>query len=104
MSIWAETRDCKNRTWSRPRIPCRFESKGCYVLRPNKMVALVGVKDIVVVETEDALLITTRQGSQDVGKVVKELKNPRQDGFNWSTVVEVWNRRLARHHRRRLYV
>jgi len=39
------------------------------------MVALVGVKDIVVVETEDALLVTTRQGSQDVGKVVKELKN-----------------------------
>jgi mannose-1-phosphate guanylyltransferase len=32
------------------------------------------VNDLVVVETEDALLITTRERSQDVGKVVAELK------------------------------
>jgi mannose-1-phosphate guanylyltransferase len=36
-------------------------------------VALVGVQGLVVVETEDALLITTRDHSQDVGKVVREL-------------------------------
>jgi mannose-1-phosphate guanylyltransferase len=33
----------------------------------------VGVSDLVVVETEDALLITTRQRAQDVGKIVKYL-------------------------------
>ena len=49
-------------------------STGCYVFAPTKTVALVGVKDLVVVETDDALLITTRDGSQDVGKVVEELK------------------------------
>jgi len=48
-------------------------SKGNYVFSPNKLVALVGVQDLVVVETDDALLITTRAHSQDVGKVVKEL-------------------------------
>jgi mannose-1-phosphate guanylyltransferase len=48
-------------------------SSGNYVFSPNKLVALVGVRDLVVVETEDALLITTRAHSQDVGKVVKEL-------------------------------
>ena len=46
---------------------------GNYVFSPDKLVALVGVKDLVVVETEDALLITTLHHSQDVGKVVKEL-------------------------------
>lgn len=50
-------------------------STGCYVFSPNKTVALVGVKDLVVVETDDAILITTREGSQDVGKVVSELKS-----------------------------
>ncbi len=50
-------------------------SSGCYVFAPGKTVALVGVKDLVIVETEDALLITTREGSQDVGKVVSELKS-----------------------------
>jgi len=34
----------------------------------------VGVSDLVVVQTGDALLITTRERSQDVGKVVAELK------------------------------
>lgn len=46
---------------------------GNYVFTPGKTVALVGVEDLVVVETEDALLITTRAHSQDVGKVVKVL-------------------------------
>ena len=44
-----------------------------YVHAPGKFVAVVGVDDVVVVETEDALLITTRENSQDVGKVVKYL-------------------------------
>ncbi|HEX7894484.1 MAG TPA: mannose-1-phosphate guanylyltransferase [Terriglobales bacterium] len=44
-----------------------------YVHAPGKFIAVVGVDDVVVVETEDALLITTRENSQDVGKVVKHL-------------------------------
>jgi len=52
-----------------------------YVYAPGKMVAMVGVSDLVVVETEDALLITTRERSQDVGKVVAELKSRGEDGL-----------------------
>jgi mannose-1-phosphate guanylyltransferase len=44
-----------------------------YVHAPGKFVAAVGVSDLVVVETPDALLITTRQQAQDVGKIVKYL-------------------------------
>ena len=44
-----------------------------YVHAPGKFVAVIGVNDVVVVETEDALLVTTRENSQDVGKVVKYL-------------------------------
>jgi mannose-1-phosphate guanylyltransferase len=36
-------------------------------------VALVGVENLVIVETKDALLIANRDHSQDVGKIVKEL-------------------------------
>ena len=52
-----------------------IDASGNYVYAPGKAVALVGVSDLVVVETEDALLITTRERSQDVGKVVAELKS-----------------------------
>ena len=44
-----------------------------YVYSPRKFVALVGVKNLVVVNTEDALLSAHRDHSQDVGKIVKEL-------------------------------
>jgi mannose-1-phosphate guanylyltransferase len=50
-----------------------LNAEGNYVHAPGKFVATVGVSDVVVVETEDALLITTRRHSQDVGKVVKHL-------------------------------
>jgi mannose-1-phosphate guanylyltransferase len=43
----------------------------------DKFVAAVGVNDLVVVETDDALLITTRENSQEVGKVVKYLDEKR---------------------------
>lgn len=44
-----------------------------YIFSPKKFVALVGVQNLVVVDTEDALLIVERNHSQDVGKIVKEL-------------------------------
>jgi mannose-1-phosphate guanylyltransferase len=44
-----------------------------YIHVPGKFVAVVGVNNLVIVETEDALLVTTLDQSQDVGKVVKHL-------------------------------
>ncbi|WP_260703762.1 mannose-1-phosphate guanylyltransferase [Edaphobacter flagellatus] len=65
----------KKNVFDKTNQPCvDIDSKGNYVYAPGKAVALVGVSDLVVVETDDALLITTRERSQDVGKVVAELK------------------------------
>ena len=50
-----------------------LDSGDNYVYSPKKFVALVGVEDLVIVETEDALLIAHRKHSQDVGKIVKDL-------------------------------
>ena len=50
-----------------------LNASGNYIHAPGKFVALIGVDDLVVVETPDALLVTTRAKSQDVGKVVKHL-------------------------------
>jgi mannose-1-phosphate guanylyltransferase len=50
---------------------------GNYIYAPNKFVAAVGVHNLVVVETDDAILITTREHSQDVGKIVKYLNDKK---------------------------
>jgi mannose-1-phosphate guanylyltransferase len=52
-----------------------IQSTGNYVYAPGKLVALLGVNDLVVVETPDALLITTRGRSQDVSKIVRMVHN-----------------------------
>jgi len=54
-----------------------MNARGNYIYAPGKFVAAVGVSDLVVVETADALLITTRLHAQDVGKVVKYLDEKR---------------------------
>jgi mannose-1-phosphate guanylyltransferase len=56
-----------------------IDAQGNYVYALGKVVALIGVSDLVVVETTDALLITTRARSQEVGRVVEELKARGRD-------------------------
>jgi mannose-1-phosphate guanylyltransferase len=58
-----------------------IDAKGNYVFAPGLAVALVGVEDLVIVQTEDALLITTRAKCQDVGKVVKKLVDTGRGGL-----------------------
>ncbi len=50
-----------------------IEASDNYIFSPKKFVALVGVENLVIVDTEDALLIAHRDHSQDVGKIVREL-------------------------------
>jgi mannose-1-phosphate guanylyltransferase len=41
-------------------------------------VAAIGVKDMVLVETDDAILLCSRERSQDVGKIVKWLEEQKK--------------------------
>jgi mannose-1-phosphate guanylyltransferase len=55
-------------------------STGNYVDCGRKLVALLGVKDLIVVDTPDALLIADRSRAQQVGDIVKLLeKNNREE-------------------------
>lgn len=54
-----------------------MNATGNYVYAPDKFIATVGVHNLVVVETEDAILVTTREHSQDVGKIVKYLNEKK---------------------------
>ena len=49
-------------------------SQGCLAYGGGKLVALVGVSDLIVVDTPDALLVCTKSAAQDVKKVVEELE------------------------------
>ncbi|MBV9083859.1 MAG: mannose-1-phosphate guanylyltransferase [Acidobacteriaceae bacterium] len=53
-------------------------SRGNYV-DAEKTVALVGVENLVIVDTPDALLVASRSKSQDVSKLVKTLEAQKRD-------------------------
>ncbi len=56
------------------------ESGGNYIDAGNKMVAVLGVDNLIVVDTPDALLIARRDRAQQVGDLVKLLEqNKRED-------------------------
>ena len=51
-----------------------IDAEGNFLWSPKKFIAAVGVKDLVVVETPDALLVCPRDRAQDVSKIVKSLE------------------------------
>jgi mannose-1-phosphate guanylyltransferase len=54
-----------------------LDSAGNLIWSPSKFVAAVGISDLMVVETPDALLVCSRDRAQDVGRVVKWLERHR---------------------------
>jgi mannose-1-phosphate guanylyltransferase len=59
-----------------------IDAKNCYVrAEDGKVVALIGVEDLVVVDTKDALLIMPRARAQDVKRVVEALGRRDSDRY-----------------------
>lgn len=50
------------------------DTRDCYVHSERSLVATIGVDNLVIVDTPDALLVTDRNRAQDVGKIVQQLK------------------------------
>jgi mannose-1-phosphate guanylyltransferase len=55
------------------------DSQGNYVDAHGKLVALLGVRDLVVVDTPDALLVADRSQAQRVGEIVKMLERRKRE-------------------------
>jgi len=55
------------------------DSTDSYVKASSRMVSLVGIDNVIVVETADAVLVADKARSQDVKKVVEQLKAQRRE-------------------------
>lgn len=59
---------------SRNAPPVFIDVSGCFMSGGKKLLAAIGIKDLVVVETKKALLIVPRSRAQEVKQLVAELK------------------------------
>jgi mannose-1-phosphate guanylyltransferase len=55
-----------------------FDARGNLISSPGKYAVVIGVHDLIVVDTPDALLICPRDRAQDVAKIVKWLEEHRR--------------------------
>lgn len=59
-----------------------LDTKESYILGKNRLVVGVGLKDIVIVETEDVVLVANKNRVQDVKKIVEELERKKHPATN----------------------
>ena len=50
-------------------------SSNCYLRADKRLIAAVGLQDIIAIETPDAILITHKEHSQDVKRIADRIKN-----------------------------
>jgi len=58
-----------------------LNSSNCLVDSPHRLTALVGVQDLIVVDTQDALLICTKEQAQDVKKLIDTIRKNKMDQY-----------------------
>jgi mannose-1-phosphate guanylyltransferase/mannose-6-phosphate isomerase len=57
------------------------DTTGSLILGSRRLVAAIGLEDMIIVDTEDALLVCPRSRAQDVRKVVEALRRAGKTGY-----------------------
>lgn len=52
-----------------------IDADNCYINAPNRIVAAIGIHDLLIVDTPDALLVAHRDQAQEVRQIVGQLKH-----------------------------
>ena len=58
------------------------ETKNSFVLSNHRLVTTLGVEDLIIIDTQDALLVANKHNAQDVKKIVDELTARERDEVN----------------------
>lgn len=67
------------------------DTRNCFVSSENKLVTLVGVEDMIVVSTDDAVLVAPKNKDQDIKKIVGRLKAEKRIEADFhKTVYRPW--------------
>ena len=72
-ALWEIEEKCNNGNVLRGDV-LTHESNNCLVQAENKLVTLVGVDNLIVIETKDAVLVADKNKVQDVKSIVEQLR------------------------------
>ena len=72
-AVWDFSDKDKNGNFLQGSIVSK-DNENCYFRSENKLLVGMGLKDLIVIDTSDATLITNKNNSQDIKSVVADLK------------------------------
>jgi Mannose-6-phosphate isomerase. len=55
------------------------DTKKCIIAGSDKLIATLGIEDVIIVDTEDALLICSKDKAQNVKEILKELRERKSE-------------------------
>ncbi len=76
-SLWEISKKDNNGNFIKGKVEIK-DSEGCYLNSDNRLIAAIGIKNLIVVETSDAILIADKNKSQEVKYMVDEMKNEKK--------------------------
>ena len=67
------------------------EVKNSYIHSSNRLVSAIGVSNLVIIDTQDALLVSDKKDTQNIKNIVEKLnKNDRSESINHRIVYRPW--------------
>jgi len=85
-SLWdIKTKDSNNNVTNGDVILDKVSNS--YIYSSSRLVSIIGLSDIIVVDTQDALLVSNKNNSQDIKNIVSQLKNNKRSEVDTSRKV-----------------
>ena len=89
-SVWEVSNKDKNGNFTKGKTIIK-NTKNCYLSSEERLVVGIGLKDLIVVETNDAILVSNKSESQKVKEIVKILKDEKiPQGLKHSKIYRPW--------------
>ena len=89
-SVWEVSNKDKNGNFTKGKTIIK-DTKNCYLSSEARLLVGIGLEDLIVIETNDAILVSNKSESQKVKDIVKVLKDEKiPEGQKHSKVYRPW--------------
>ena len=89
-AVWEVSNKDKNKNFTKGQIVLE-DSKECYLRSESRLIVGIGLKELIVIDTKDALLVANKKQSQNLKKIVSYLKsNNISQGQQHTKIYRPW--------------
>ena len=94
-SVWETSQKDKNGNFTKGKTLIE-KTQNCYIRSENRLVVALGIKDQIIIETNDAILVANKDDSQSIKNVVKKLKDKKiPEGLKHKKIYRPWGHYLS---------